>query len=86
MLNFLFSNCTWANGQLNANFNQPFDSLAETAILADRAKASQTDESGRFEKWLPFVNAYRTLCQAPSAEFRAILQEIGLVTQDSYSQ
>ncbi len=57
MLNFLLSNCTWANGQLNADFKQPFDSLAETAMLADRAKASQTGESGRFEKWLPELDS-----------------------------
>lgn len=57
MLNFLLSNCTWANGQLNADFKQPFDSLAETAMLADRAKASQTGDSGRFEKWLPELDS-----------------------------
>ena len=27
-------------------------------------------------EWLPFVYTYRTLCQVPKAEFRAILQEM----------
>lgn len=30
-------------------------------------------------KWLPFVNAYRTLCQAPKSEFRVILQEVSTI-------
>ena len=57
MLNFLLSNCTWAHGKLSAEFKQPFDSLAETAVLAAHANASQMTESGRFEKWLPELRA-----------------------------
>lgn len=57
MLNFLLSNCTWANGTLSAEFKQPFDSLAETAMLAEQVKTARQSESGRFEKWLPELDS-----------------------------
>ncbi len=57
MLNFLLSNCTWANGELSAEFKQPFDSLAETAMIAAHASASKMGDSARFEKWLPELDS-----------------------------
>ncbi len=57
MLNFLLSNCTWAHGELNAEFKQPFDSLAETAMIAAQASASKMGDSARFEKWLPELDS-----------------------------
>ena len=53
MLNFLVSNCSWANGELSADFKQPFDLLAETAAIAAHAKTAGIADSDRFEKWLP---------------------------------
>lgn len=28
------------------------------------------------EKWLPFLNTYRTMCVSPEPEFRQVLEEI----------
>ena len=53
MLNFLVSNCSWANGELSADFKQPFDLLAETAAMAAHAQTAGIADSGRFEKWPP---------------------------------
>ena len=52
MLNFLLSNCTWRDGDVEAKFRQPFDLLAETNAAA---KDSVTDNKGDFaetEIWL----------------------------------
>ena len=39
LLNFVLSNCTWADGEVVATFRQPFDLLAETTANAARAEA-----------------------------------------------
>jgi len=53
LLNFLLSNCSWANGELSAKFNEPFDFLAETVAEAARISAAQGPESAQKMKWLP---------------------------------
>lgn len=53
LLNFLLSNCIWANGELRADFNQPFDFLAETVADATRLTAGEGPDSARKMKWLP---------------------------------
>jgi len=39
LLNFLLSNCSWADGELIATFRQPFDLLAATTAIAAREEA-----------------------------------------------
>ncbi|PJG49623.1 recombinase family protein [Sphingobium sp. LB126] len=44
-LNLLLSNCTWANGGLDAKFNQPFDMLADlsaAALFGGRAESAKS--------------------------------------------
>ena len=57
-------------------FRRPFDLLAETAAL----NAAKQRERGRLEvvseDWLPFVDAFRTLCVAPTAEVRGTFEEM----------
>lgn len=53
LLNFLLSNCTWADGELRADFNEPFDFLAETVAGAARLTAAEGPESAQNAKWLP---------------------------------
>jgi hypothetical protein len=48
LLNFVLSNCTWEHGEVVANFRQPFDLLAETAVTA--AHAAVGDLAREFEK------------------------------------
>jgi site-specific DNA recombinase len=53
LLNFALSNCTWEDGEVVANFRQPFDLLAETAMSAARAAVAETTKSAKTEIWLP---------------------------------
>ena len=52
LLNFVLSNCTWEDGQVVANFRQPFDLLAETTAIAARASSNETVKSVKTEIWL----------------------------------
>jgi DNA invertase Pin-like site-specific DNA recombinase len=52
MLNFVLSNCTWEDGEVVANFRQPFDLLAETAASASRTVAGDTTKAAKSEIWL----------------------------------
>ena len=51
LLNFLLSNCSWENGEVRATFRQPFDLLADTAMLA-RHEAGDGANSAKRESWL----------------------------------
>jgi len=50
--------------------------LAETTLAAARAGAGETAKTAQTESWLPFLNAYRTMCLAPDPDFRRVLEEI----------
>lgn len=52
LLNFLLSNCSWANGQLTAAFKEPFDMLAETVSEANALERSQGAEKAQKTNWL----------------------------------
>ncbi len=52
LLDFLVSNCSWQDGDLTAEFRQPFDSLADTAMAAATATAEGRSESAKSEIWL----------------------------------
>jgi len=52
LLNFLLSNCSWADGEMTATFRQPFDLLAETTAIAARQEAGAMANSGKTEIWL----------------------------------
>ena len=53
LLNFVLSNCTWKNGEINATFLQPFDLLALTASSHEEQKAAGVASNGLFDNWLP---------------------------------
>jgi site-specific DNA recombinase len=52
LLNFLLSNCTWTDGQVVATFREPFDLLAESAVIAARAAAREPAKTAKTEMWL----------------------------------
>jgi site-specific DNA recombinase len=52
LLNFVLSNCTWEDGEVVANFREPFDLLAETTAIAARHEADNTAKSAKNEIWL----------------------------------
>lgn len=76
LLNFVLSNCSWEDGAIVATFRQPFDLLAQTVATQATDKAAGMASSRPSAKWLPFVDAYRTMCLAPKPEFRSVLEEI----------
>jgi site-specific DNA recombinase len=52
LLNFVLSNCSWANGEMTVTYRQPFDLLAETTAIAARQKAGTMANSDKSEIWL----------------------------------
>jgi site-specific DNA recombinase len=53
LLNFVLSNCTWEDGEVIANFRQPFDLLAETTVVAAQAMRDGRLNLPKSEIWLP---------------------------------
>ena len=51
LLEALLSNCTWANGELHAEFRQPFDMIAVTAEEHRNKKAAGASSSDLLESW-----------------------------------
>lgn len=52
LLNFVLSNCNWADGVVVATFRQPFDLLPETTAFAARSSAGNSGNASRNEIWL----------------------------------
>lgn len=52
LLNFLLSNCTWADGEMTPTFRQPIDLLAETNTAAARQGAVTMANYANSEIWL----------------------------------
>ena len=52
LLNFVLSNCTWDDGEVIANFRQPFDLLAETTSAGAHQKAGNMANPTKREIWL----------------------------------
>ena len=53
LLDFVLSNCTWADGKLTVEFRQPFDMLTVTNEAWRKEKAAGVGSGGLSEKWLP---------------------------------
>ena len=57
LLNFVLSNCSWKNGELSAEFKQPFDLFVD-ANRAHRKKMATSTTSSDFRKdWLPDLDS-----------------------------
>ena len=52
LLNFVFQNCIWKDGQLIADFRQPFDMLPETALKSLKNETSKGYDDAGKENWL----------------------------------
>lgn len=52
LLNFLVSNCSWADGELSAALKQPFDLIAETAMVGAQKKATGEVSNSLSARWL----------------------------------
>jgi site-specific DNA recombinase len=53
LLDFVVSNCSWKSGELTAALRQPFDLLAKTTAIAERAAADGRPDFTKTEIWLP---------------------------------
>jgi site-specific DNA recombinase len=51
LLDFVLSNCTWKNGELQATFKQPFDLIIASAKAYENKKAAGVSSNGLFENW-----------------------------------
>jgi hypothetical protein len=52
LLNFVLSNSTWKEGELTAEFRQPFDIIALAAAENNDGSTNMATGSGQNEKWL----------------------------------
>ena len=55
---------------------QPFDFLAEVAVIAARLAGPDGAIPSGHSVWLAFLDAYRTKCVAPQSAFRRVLDEL----------
>ncbi len=52
LLNFLVSNCSWADGELSVTLKQPFDLIAEATAIEAKRKAAGYGSNDLSEIWL----------------------------------
>jgi hypothetical protein len=77
LLNFLLSNCTWKDGTLTGHLCQPFDLIAEPAMLAAQAPSAEGQNLDEHPVWLGELDAYRTFCRVLEPDMRAGFPFIG---------
>jgi len=53
LLDFVLSNCTWANGVLTPVFRQPFDMIADAAMACATEQAAGVGSDGLHSIMLP---------------------------------
>jgi site-specific DNA recombinase len=51
LLDFVLSNCTWKDGELQATFRQPFELIIESTTACAHKKAAGAISNGFFENW-----------------------------------
>jgi hypothetical protein len=74
LLNFVLSNCTWKEGQLTAQYRQPFDILAVAVAADQRARAAGLQEAAQNEHWLPGMDSNHELDKILKSRNLLILQ------------
>ena len=57
LLGFVLSNCIWKDGQLTAEYKQPFDLLAKNVIALERKMPAEGTQTGISEKWLRLLGS-----------------------------
>jgi site-specific DNA recombinase len=67
LLNFVLSNSVWKHGTLTASFRQPFDLIAETAMIAAQNSASQTTNLTEHPVWLGRQDSNLGMAESKSA-------------------
>ena len=57
LLDFLLSNCKWKNGELKAQYRQPFDALAVAVAAEQGARTAASSKTSRNDNWLPGMDS-----------------------------
>ena len=57
LLNFVLSNSTWKDGELTANYRQPFDMLAVAVASEKQVMTAGMAETARKDIWLPGMDS-----------------------------
>ena len=60
LLDFVVSNCRWADGELTVKFRQPFDMIAVGATESIRPKAAGGVSNDLYPRQYTWVDAFRT--------------------------
>jgi site-specific DNA recombinase len=63
LLNFLVSNCTWKNGDIEVTCRQPFDMIVEMHREHEKKKVAHLPKSDLFETWLPVLDEFRNFLE-----------------------
>jgi hypothetical protein len=71
-LDFVQTNSPWKDIQLPTEERQPPDPFTKNVIAPGKKKPAEDAQTGRFDNWLPILEAYRTVCIVPSREARAV--------------
>ena len=71
LLGFVLSNCTWKDGQLTAEYRQPFDLLAKNVVALEKKKPDEGSSNGRF---LIIGSPGRTRTSDPAVNSRLLYQ------------
>lgn len=59
LLDFVLSNCTWKDGELEPEYRNPFDLLAFAASADRELQGSGRGENVKSEIWLPGMDTIR---------------------------
>jgi hypothetical protein len=53
-----------------------FDLLRETNVGPDTKNPAEGPDFAQNQRWLPFVEAFRTMCRAPGRDLGALFEQI----------
>jgi hypothetical protein len=81
LLDFLFSNSSWKNGELRVTFRKPFDLLMDTNVAYGQDKVLMGAEKAKKRNWPAFVDTYRTLLADPPAELMQLFERLPEFTE-----
>ena len=73
------------DGQLQVEYQQPFDLIADANGKTTNTNADLGLQIGENENWRAFLHDYRTLCAAPTPNLKALfidLQKLDFDTDD----
>ncbi len=83
MLQLVFSNCVWKQGELRPEFRQPFDIFVNANRDITNKNAAQEVQDSEFGNWSAFVDDYRTLCFFPPPEVKRLFHDIRKLKRDN---